>query len=164
MCYNFYKFLDKEAPLIIKQEQVLVVIALLLFSGILVLEVLSSPLRYEVTVEDGPTEAVVESTTVPSVSETVPVAPETLTSSETVSEPATSEPVASGGIDAFGRVNLNTATKEELESLPGIGSSKAEAILQDRQENGPFASSEELTRVSGIGQKTLESLRSYIIV
>jgi len=61
-------------------------------------------------------------------------------------------------------VNINSATAAELEALPGIGPSKAEAIVKDRDANGPFATVEDLSRVSGIGAKTLENLSGQIAV
>lgn len=54
-----------------------------------------------------------------------------------------------------GVVNINTATAEELTVLDGIGDKKAQAIVEYRNENGYFTSVEELTNVSGIGEKTL---------
>lgn len=63
-----------------------------------------------------------------------------------------------------GPINLNTATREELMSLSGIGEVKADAILAYRAENGAFQSVEQLLEVSGIGEKTLEKLRSQICV
>ena len=59
-------------------------------------------------------------------------------------------------------VNLNTATQAQLETLPGIGPVKAQAILAWRAANGGFANANQLLQVSGIGQKTLEGLLPYI--
>lgn len=61
-------------------------------------------------------------------------------------------------------VNVNTADEETLCRLPGIGPALAERIVADRSANGPFASVDDLTRVSGIGEKTLETLRPYVTV
>ncbi len=61
-------------------------------------------------------------------------------------------------------VNINTADAELLETLPGIGPVKAQAIVDDREENGPFTVVEELIRVPGIGEGTLETLLDYITV
>ena len=63
-----------------------------------------------------------------------------------------------------GRLDLNTATREELEALPGIGEVKAQAILDYRAEHGAFSSVEELLEVSGIGEKTLAGLYEYVKV
>lgn len=67
-------------------------------------------------------------------------------------------PAAEGGA-----VNLNTATEEELVALPGIGPSKAKAILEYRAAH-PFESVEELKNVRGIGDHTFESLKGKIQV
>lgn len=60
----------------------------------------------------------------------------------------------SGATEA--RINLNTASAEQLATLNGIGRAKAEAIVQYRQQQGGFKSLEELTQVKGIGQAILE--------
>lgn len=61
-----------------------------------------------------------------------------------------------------GKVNINTASAEELQTLSGIGQSTAAKIVGYRQKNGSFASIDDLKNVSGIGDKRLESLRPYI--
>lgn len=63
-----------------------------------------------------------------------------------------------------GKVNLNTATAAQLETLPGIGAAKAEAILSYRREKGSFRSVQELKNVSGIGDATYAGLEDYITV
>ena len=65
---------------------------------------------------------------------------------------------------ALAAVNLNTATKEELVALPGIGPAKAQAILDYRKANGAFKSVEELKDVKGIGAKRFEKLKSDLTV
>jgi len=61
-------------------------------------------------------------------------------------------------------VNLNTATKADLEKLPGIGPSMAQRILDYRQKNGPFKKVEELMNIQGIGEKSFLKLRTLITV
>ncbi|ARI76999.1 helix-hairpin-helix domain-containing protein [Halobacillus mangrovi] len=63
-----------------------------------------------------------------------------------------------------GQVVLNQATVEEIQTLNGIGPSKAEAIIQYRQENGPFQTVDDLLKVSGIGEKTIETIKEDIRV
>ena len=61
-------------------------------------------------------------------------------------------------------LNLNTATKDELIALPGIGPAKAQAILDYRHANGAFKSVEELKDVKGIGAKRFEKLKTELTV
>lgn len=63
---------------------------------------------------------------------------------------------------ADARININTASQKELTSLPGIGDTKAAAILADRTENGFYEVPEDLKRVSGIGDATFEKLKDRI--
>lgn len=62
------------------------------------------------------------------------------------------------------KINLNTATLEELETLEGLGPTKAKAIIQYRGEHGGFRSVDELLQVSGIGERTLERIKEKIFV
>lgn len=68
------------------------------------------------------------------------------------------------GQSSSGVININTATAEELDSLPGVGPSTAAAIVEDRERNGPFASPEDLMRVSGIGEGKFSKLKDQIRV
>jgi len=65
---------------------------------------------------------------------------------------------------ALAAVNLNTATKDELVALPGIGPAKAQAILDYRNANGAFKSVDELKDVKGIGAKRFEKLKGELTV
>jgi len=62
------------------------------------------------------------------------------------------------------KININLASAEELQNLPGIGPSKAEAIISHRENNGLFQTIEDLKLVAGIGDKTYEKLQELIIV
>lgn len=63
-----------------------------------------------------------------------------------------------------GKVNLNTATEAELQTISGIGQKRAQDIIAYREEKGKFQSVDELKNVSGIGQKTLEKLKEHVTV
>ena len=65
---------------------------------------------------------------------------------------------------ALATTNINTATKDELVALPGIGPAKAQAILDHRKAHGPFKSVEELKDVKGIGAKRFEKLKPELAV
>ena len=65
---------------------------------------------------------------------------------------------------AFAAVNLNTATKEELDAVKGIGPAKAQAIIDYRSKNGPFKSVDDLKNVKGFGDKTVAKMRSELSV
>ena len=72
--------------------------------------------------------------------------------------------VKGSSIIPAGKVNLNTSTKTELTSLPGIGPALAERILIYRQDYGFFQSIDDLSKVKGIGKKTLERLRDLVYI
>lgn len=61
-------------------------------------------------------------------------------------------------------VNINTASREELMTLPGIGESKADSIISYRNENGRFNSIEDIMKISGIKEGAFEKIKSYITV
>lgn len=66
--------------------------------------------------------------------------------------------------EAAAVVNINTADAASLETLPGIGAGKAAAIVQYRDENGPFSAVADLQNVDGIGEVTLEKLKDKVSV
>ena len=80
----------------------------------------------------------------------------------TVSQSAQTQPTATEPKSK--KVNINTATAEELTLLPGIGQALAQKIVEYRSVNGPFRHIEDLGNVSGIGQKKLQGLFEYITV
>lgn len=76
----------------------------------------------------------------------------TSSSSSEPSNPSSSNPI----------IHLNSCSLNDLENLPGIGPTKAKAIFDFREQNGPFASVDDLVNVTGIGEKTLEHIKSYL--
>ena len=69
-----------------------------------------------------------------------------------------------GSIDQSGKVNLNTASKEELMTLSGIGESKAAQILSYREENGAFQKIEDIMNISGIKEGIFNRIKNQIVV
>ncbi|MDT2828140.1 helix-hairpin-helix domain-containing protein [Enterococcus viikkiensis] len=78
-----------------------------------------------------------------------------------VSQGKSSTTTASGAAE---KININTADLTELQQLTGIGEKKAADIIKYREENGSFRAVEDLTKVSGIGEKTLENLKDSITI
>ena len=74
------------------------------------------------------------------------------------------EPASSGAEESSqdGKVSINRGTKEELMRLPGIGETKAEAIIAYRESHGGFASKEDLMQIAGIKEGTYQKLEAYI--
>ena len=66
--------------------------------------------------------------------------------------------------ETVGRIDLNSATLEELMTLPGIGEVRARGILAYRESNGPFRQAADLMNVSGIGEGIFAKLRDYVYV
>lgn len=86
-------------------------------------------------------------------------APQTTASAAPVTNSTTAQPA-----EIETRVNINTADLNELMTLNGIGKVKGQAIIDYRNEHGPFSSVDELIEVKGIGEKTLEKLREFVMV
>ena len=59
-------------------------------------------------------------------------------------------------------LNINSATKEQLQTLPGIGPAIAERIVLYREQFGPFKSPDDLLKVKGIGAKKLEKIKPFL--
>lgn len=93
-----------------------------------------------------------------------PLAPanDTFAASDEPKAPASKK--KSGGKTLSGKLNLNTATAEQLIQLPGVGPAKAERIIESRTKEGKFRRVRDLRRVKGIGYKTLQKLEPYLSV
>ena len=86
------------------------------------------------------------------------VVPKVGEEAETIPAGATSKEASKEG-----KVNINTATVEELKTLKGVGEKKAEAIIEYRKKNGSFKTKEDLMKVRGIGKKLFESFEERIV-
>jgi len=82
----------------------------------------------------------------------------------TVDAAATEEQTASATAAATTMVNINTANAKALEALPGIGETKAKAIVAHREKHGPFKTIEDVKKVSGVTAKDLEQMKGRITV
>lgn len=119
-------------------------------------------------------ETVPEDTKAPETTQPVQTIPETTTPKETVSETTTpketipkstqpKEPTPSEQGISY-PVNINTATKQQLDTLPGIGEVLSQRIIDYRNANGPFRSVDDLLKIKGIGEKTLAKLKPYATI
>lgn len=82
--------------------------------------------------------------------------------SQTLAAPAEQSGISSAADEV--RVNINTADSVTLQTIPGIGPSKAERIIEYRNTQGRFQSIDDIKNISGIGDKTFESIKKYITV
>ena len=80
------------------------------------------------------------------------------------SDSSSSQASSASSSSSNGKVNINTADATGLQQISGIGPSKAQKIIAYREQNGKFKSVEDLTNVSGIGEKTLASIKDQICV
>ena len=95
----------------------------------------------------------------------VPTLDEEVPTFATINEPTTTNSTRSETINVSSSlININTATKAELETLPGIGPSTAQNILDHRDANGPFQTIENIMDVSGIGDGRFEQVKDLITI
>lgn len=111
-----------------------------------------------------PANATAESSPSVSSASTAPSTPTETSSPPGGSSPQPSEASRPSPDPNDGRLDLNAATQSQLEDLPGIGPSKAKAIIAYRDQKGGFRSVDELLQVKGIGPKMFEKLRPEVAV
>lgn len=83
-------------------------------------------------------------------------------SSDDLDQDKPSKPSKHASKDLTGKLNLNTATEDQLQLLPTVGPAKAERIVSWRKKNGGFKRTADLRRVKGFGYKTLKKLEPYL--
>lgn len=100
---------------------------------------------------------------VPRIGEAAPAAAVGDAGAAATGATAASTPAAADS-SASGLVNINAASADELDALPGVGPATAAAIIEDRTQNGLFTTPEDLMRVSGIGEKKFARIEGLICV
>ena len=115
-------------------------------------------------VRDGEQIYVPEIREIPDVRQAAPV-PSAVKEVTSPASTASPQPAVKRAAPSNGaRININTATSQELQTLRGIGPAMARRIIEYRQASGGFSTVDDLTNVKGIGEKTLEKLRDSITV
>jgi competence ComEA-like helix-hairpin-helix protein len=89
-------------------------------------------------------------------------APPPLLTAKAGAEPEAERPMKKSAKDLTGKLNLNTATEEQLMMLPTVGPAKAERIVTWRKKNGGFKRTADLRRVKGFGYKTFKRLEPFL--
>ncbi|MPN47399.1 hypothetical protein SDC9_195001 [bioreactor metagenome] len=77
---------------------------------------------------------------------------------------ASPESTSAAGEEKTSQIDINTATEDQLQTVPGIGPVTAKNIVDYRTQNGPFKTLEELKNVNRIGDKTYDKLKDYFMV
>ena len=91
----------------------------------------------------------------------LPVAAEV---SAATTEASETDDLATGSSEVSFPININTATAQQLEALPGIGPTYAQRIIDYRNAHGPYTSPSQLLNISGIGEKRLAAIWDYITI
>ena len=94
----------------------------------------------------------------------LPVAIETPAAATAASEAEEHTEPTTGSSDVSFPININTATAQQLEALPGIGPTYAQRIIDYRNAHGPYTSPSQLLNISGIGEKRLAAIWDYITI